>query len=140
MDGTHDCMSTTDSKTGWNMQQMCQCTETASPKLYCGLHGGDSPMQKVMSSMMSWQMSSEINKCNTMARYLPSVCAQNNWGTSKVNDYIYYTLYASLYVKLQGASSCVYKALHADYTIYKSSHGSGAEFLAVSAFVIALFA
>jgi len=135
----NDCMSTTDAITGYSTKSACTCTETSNPKLYCGLFMGDKPYQKAMSSLMSWMMSSTINKCNTVeARSSPNLCQYNNWSSSKFEDWLYYSLYASNYPNLQGSSSCVYKALHWDYAKYKSDSGAG--LLAVSAFVIALFA
>jgi len=141
MDGTHDCISTADtSKTTTTLQGMCQCTQSTNPKLYCPLQPGDSPNQKAMGYQMSWLASTAINKCHTMARYLPSYCSDALWSDSKTVDYYYWALYAMYYPQLQGSSSCVYNTMHWDYALFKKNHDSGAELLAVSAFVIALFA
>jgi len=68
----------------------------------------------------SWLKSSAIKKCNTLGRYLPSVCAINHWGKSKVDEYIYWVTCSYYYVNVQGISDCVIKTLYPNLEDYDS--------------------
>lgn len=118
-------------------------------KSYCPGFLGDTYGAKSYELARKYLLSSDAKKCNIHAGLS---CMYDHWDNDDYYEYQFYTWMASERWKIIYAEPCLYEYLDQAYTFYKynydmvmnesssDSSSSGAEMLAISAFILSLVA